>query len=497
MSAAPAPAATGVEAGAAAPHADPDRARLDEEARAGLAVMAAGDRAVVGLSGGPDSVALAHLVARVRPDLDVAAAHVLHGLRQPAADEGDARIAAAHAEALGWPLERRSVQVAESGDGVEAAARRVRAEALSAVAHAIGASWVMLAHTADDLAETVVMNLARGTGLSGLGGMPPVHEHGDGVAVVRPLLASRRASMRGLVAAEDLPTAHDPSNDEPRRRRTRARDEALPALARLHGGDADPVGPVARMARLARADAEALDQWAEQRHRETVASWGPARVIRLGELAALPEAVASRVVRLVLAEVGDPARLDAAAVAAATELGPGEAVHVPGGAWVTAGGGWLAAVPAAACSLQPRELRLPGAVEPGAVELPELGFSLVATAEGRRGADAPLSLPGPGASGPWRVTLPLSWCVTRRLRVRPPHPGDRLRLPRGVRKLAELLADRGVPRAIRALVPVVTSDDDEPLWVPGVAVRTGAGPAAYALSLSLERTGVRRPSSSG
>ncbi|HWB72182.1 MAG TPA: tRNA lysidine(34) synthetase TilS, partial [Egibacteraceae bacterium] len=138
------------------------------------AAVPEGAGVVIAVSGGPDSTALAHLVVEARPDLRACVAHVRHGLRD---DASDARVAAAHAAALGLAFHESRVDVQVAGEGPEAAARRARYAALSGVARAVDGRWILLGHTADDQAETVLLNLARGTGIRGLAGMAPVRTH--------------------------------------------------------------------------------------------------------------------------------------------------------------------------------------------------------------------------------------------------------------------------------------------------------------------------------
>lgn len=420
-------------------------------------------RVVVGVSGGPDSTALAVLCVEARADLNVHVAHVRHGLRD---DAPDAAVAAEHAAALGLAFHERHADVVDAGEGLAAAARRARYALLAAVAGEVGARAVLVGHTADDQAETVLLNIARGAGLSGLAGMEAVTRHGDAppVDVVRPLLWLRRSDVHAFVADAGLRTASDPSNQDQARRRVRAREEVLPALAGLSGGSGDPVGALTRLADLARDDVRALDTLADERARHTVVAWGPGRAVRLADLSALPRALETRVVRHMLGDVrGRLAGLDAAAVGQVLALEAGQACHVAGAVWVTRGGGWLAAVPDDHCDLPARAVHVPGRTP-----VPELGLALHAELVQRRGRD--VSHPPEGltpAAGPPGTEGP-AWGVLagpEQLVVRSRRSGDRLH----GEAVADLLAEAGVPRALRGLVPVVASVDGEPRWIPGVA----------------------------
>ena len=168
---------------------------LAEVARVCDAHVPHGARCLVAVSGGPDSTALAHLLAEARVDLDLTVTHVRHGLRDDAAD---AATAADHAAALGVPYVERRVDVDPRERGPEAAARAARYLALARTAESLRADVVAVAHTADDQAETVLLNLARGSGLTGLAGMRParpLHATGDATLVRHLLAAGADASL--------------------------------------------------------------------------------------------------------------------------------------------------------------------------------------------------------------------------------------------------------------------------------------------------------------
>ncbi len=190
-------------------------------------------------SGGPDSTAL--LVLARAAGCDVVAIHVDHGLRPTSATE--ARQAAALAAAIGVPFRARRVTIAP-GPNLEARARAARRAALPDDA-ATG-------HTADDQAETVLINLLRGAGINGLAGMRAGPRH--------PLLALRRHETRALCESLGLTPVADPSNHDRRFVRNRVRDEVLPLLADVAGRDVVPL--LARGAAVLAGDAHLLDELA-------------------------------------------------------------------------------------------------------------------------------------------------------------------------------------------------------------------------------------------
>jgi tRNA(Ile)-lysidine synthase len=168
-----------------------------------------GRAVVAGVSGGTDSSAL--LVLAVAAGCGVTAVHVDHGLRAGSAEEGDVVRDLARRLGVGFRAERVAVA---RGPNLEARARSARLAALGPDA--------MTGHTADDQAETVLLHLLRGAGLTGLSAMRP--------GPTKPILALRRSETAALCASLGVPVVHDPSNDDPAFRRNRVRAEVLPLL---------------------------------------------------------------------------------------------------------------------------------------------------------------------------------------------------------------------------------------------------------------------------
>jgi tRNA(Ile)-lysidine synthase len=258
--------------------------------RRGLADLSAGGTVLVACSGGADSLALAAATAFEAPrsGLRAGAATVDHGLQPGSADR--ALAVAATLRRLGFaPVEILSVTVGRVG-GPEAAARDARYAALADCADRVAAAAVLLGHSLDDQAETVLLGLARGSGARSLAGMAPVS--GPGGRWRRPLLGLDRATLRTACAAEGLDPWEDPHNSDPAYARARTRAEALPALERSLGPGV--AAALARTARLLRDDADALDAWAARALTACADVDGRLAVAALGEL---PPAVRHRVLR--------------------------------------------------------------------------------------------------------------------------------------------------------------------------------------------------------
>ena len=212
-------------------------------------------RWLVGVSGGADSVALLHLL--VHGGLrQLVVCHLDHRLRGRASTE-DARFVQRLAGSLGLPLELARVEVArlarERGESIETAARRARHEWFAACAKKHRCPRVVLAHHADDQAETVLWNLLRGShGLKGMHPLQPITTaSGTALEMHRPLLHLRRADLRAWLQARKLRWREDASNGEAGCVRNRLRLEALPLLSAIAGRDAS-----AMLARAATGAAE-------------------------------------------------------------------------------------------------------------------------------------------------------------------------------------------------------------------------------------------------
>jgi tRNA(Ile)-lysidine synthase len=275
---------------------------------------------VVGCSAGADSSAL--LALAVDDALAPIAVHVDHGLRPGSEDE--AGVVADLAARLGAGFDARRVTVA-GGANLEARARTARYDALEAARVAHGATAVLVAHTADDQAETVLLNFLRGSGSAGLAGMPARRGR-----VVRPLLGARRADVRAECVRRRLVPWEDPSNDDLSFRRNWIRHEVLPLLEQGAGRDLTPL--LTRQADVLRAESDFLDALAR-------AAWPGEGEARGSDLVALPDQLARRAVRCWLGP--PPPALDEVEAVLAVARGERRAVDLAGGRRVQRSAGVL------------------------------------------------------------------------------------------------------------------------------------------------------------
>jgi tRNA(Ile)-lysidine synthase len=265
------------------------------------------DLVLVACSGGADSLALAAALAFEAPKLGLRAGGVTvdHGLQPGSADQAQRVTKVLAAMGLD-PVESISVTVGRPGarggrgdpgyPGPEAAARAARYRALEQAASSCGAAAILLGHTTDDQAETVLLGLARGSGARSLAGMPERNGR-----CLRPLLEVSRATTRAACAALGLEPWDDPQNADPSFARARVRHRLLPALEEELGPGVTEA--LARSARQLRADAEFLDSLAKAEAQRLAP---PGAGLPLDALTALPQAIRSRVLRDAATAAGCP-----------------------------------------------------------------------------------------------------------------------------------------------------------------------------------------------
>jgi len=404
------------------------------------ALLVTGDKVLVGVSGGPDSMALLaalwELAPRLRLTLEVAT--VDHGLRPVA---GELALVRERAEALGLPWHRLSVDVRGAGisRGLQEAARRARLGALAKLAQAQGCRRVALAHQADDQEETVLFRILRGTGLRGLAGIPYLRD-----PFIRPLLDVSRAQILAYLHRRSLAFARDPSNEDLRFARTRLRQLVMPVLRRENPRIGEALRRLA--AEAARPAQEAV----------------PALAAAQAAGVHLSARLQSSLVRA--ARAGGTRTLDAAGghrltvrygALTVTKQKPRESA--PRGEPVEDGH-------AAEGTTPPSEVTI-GA--PGYFPFDETTAVVVRLPAGKE---------KPAADGRWAWfdSEAVAWPLALRAR----RPGDRMRPRggRGSRKLSDLLIDAKIPRDRRDQHPVVVSADGQLLYVAGLRPAQAGAP---------------------
>lgn len=389
------------------------------------------------VSGGPDSVALLRVVQELGGSPVVL--HVDHGLRGEGSLE-DAAFVAELCERLGVRCEVRRLSLREGGN-LQELAREERYRLAEEVAGALGLRTIAAGHTADDVAETVVMNLARGAGLRGLSGIPPARGR-----VVRPLIETTREEVLGYLASLGQTYRTDPTNLTGKYARNRVRLEVLPLLEELYPGAARNL---ARTAALAREDLETLEELAG----EVLEVKGEEVVLERRSLAGLRPAIRRHAVRRAYSSLlPDAPPLESGRVVAVLGL----LDRAEGTRTLDLPGGVVAAA-------RPEELAFYESVEPtGETEELRVGETVFAgwkvsarevaaydPADAARAEVAYLD----AARGPYGVRLAREGDIIRPLGLG------------GTRKVLRAMMDRKVPRDLRRRTPVVVDAEGEVAWI--------------------------------
>jgi tRNA(Ile)-lysidine synthase len=284
------------------------------------ALMNAGDRVGVAVSGGPDSVALLRMLLELRADLGIVVAAVVHFNHQLRGKESEAdeRFVRALAEKHGLEFLRAEGDTAAaaetSGEGVEAAARKQRYEFFADVLRAGNMDCIATGHTLDDQAETVLMRVLRGAGTRGLAAIRPmvriVEVKSGEQRIVRPVLGVRRADVVEYLRGVKQDFREDASNRDPRFLRNRIRHELLPLLER--GYNPQIAEALAQMAEIARAEEQHSERELSEAWRE-VARWkaetatpgkGRGVILAARALARLPLALQRRILQQASEKLG-------------------------------------------------------------------------------------------------------------------------------------------------------------------------------------------------
>lgn len=443
---------------------------------------------VVGVSGGPDSLCLLLSLVALRTKLGLAlhAAHLDHGLRgQEARDD--------HAAVVALCLEHNVPLISVVADvgthrrahklSLEEAAREVRYAFFARAVKAVKATGVVLGHTADDQAETILMHILRGSGLSGLRGMHAVsiwkpRGTREELCLLRPLLGTTRSETVAYCAAVGVRPRTDSSNASTKHFRNRIRLELLPELQK-YNPQID-----AALRRLGLVAGE-VEDWIT---RETERTWRGAMRKNPGHIAlarkrlgAQPLAIQKALVRKALATLQDELQgIEAEHLEAVLRLnqGPtGKVLHLPGGVRVRAGYEQLEFTRAKTVTAPPiLETALP---VPGATHIP--GWTITARRVKR------------AVHKPQQGVAYLDPAVAKvGLFVRSRRPGDRFQ-PSGMKqtkKLQDFLVDAKVPRADRDSLPLVTNGK-EILWVVGQRLSERARTQGEAVAVRFSRHATR------
>ncbi len=409
-----------------------DRFGLLDTLRASYVQIGSPALVLLALSGGADSTALLHALAALREELgfDLRCLHVNHGLR--AASNEEETFALNMAEQLKVPILLERVAV-PSHASLEAAAREARYAAIQRALAATGAQAVALAHHADDQAETLLLNLLRGSGLKGLAGMATWR-----APYWRPLLNTPRASLLSFLRDNKLAWVEDESNQDPAFTRNALRLSVMPALEGLRPGAALRM---AQTAGLLRDELVALEDWQACWLKRYSKFSLPFHYVMLQPLRALPVAGQRHALRAAAARLS--LALDFAQTESLRQMldeQPGTRLNLPEGAY--------------AFRTHNRLHILPDAVHLSLVSWP-----------------MPQACPYAGDLGDGRHSQAVASRVLPGAVMRAAHPQDRIQPlgMAGTQPVLKLLSARGVDRPFRPHWPVLARGHTV-LWVPGLGI---------------------------
>ena len=425
-----------------------------------------GQHILVAISGGPDSVALLSILHHLRSSwkLTLAAVHCNYGLRGAESD-GDQEFVEAFCQRLGVPLHVRRVEFHSSRRkaSLQAKARDLRYRLMQEIAEGCGANRIAVGHTADDQAETILLWMLRGAGLTGLSGMPAFRYNN----VIRPLYDTKRQEVLAYLRTAGLSFREDSSNFQTHYLRNRIRREVIPILNRLVPSGVDAL---CKLADICREDDRCLDQQVNALSspavkRGSAGGW----TIERGVLLELPHALQRRCIRNLFRQNDDQFRSPSIRmvdriIGLASRKGSGSSLDVRGGR-VVVGDRHLRFIP-----LQARERSHTGQPHARCQELLSVPGELIWSGTGQRlqvQQQARIQV-GAAPLGKDRILVDAD-LVSQPLVVRNWLPGDRFH-PSGMgghsKKLQDFFTDLKIPIAARSLIPLVVAPEGI-LWVVG------------------------------
>ncbi len=420
------------------------------------------DKVVVAVSGGPDSVCLLSVLHALAKDLELTlhVAHLDHRFRG-AESAAEARFVEGLAKDLGIDAtgEGRDVPAycAERGLSAQAGAREVRYAFLQQCAKATGARRIALGHTANDQAETLLMRLVRGAGISGLSAIPPVREN-----IIRPLIGITRHEVLAYLQGQGIDFRTDPSNRRPVYTRNRVRHEVLPVLERFNPRI---IESLATAADLLRDENDAIEAMLPGIMLKVLYAEGGAVRIRREEFSRLLPALRRRVLRKAIELAAGDDAIDHSWIRTEEALGfmaeaqSGRSMEVPGGLLLEREYDDLV--------IRAREREtvfcVPLAI-PGETVVPAARLAIETVLLD--------DLPDPGADGEnylWRAVFDYDK-IPLPLYLRNRRPGDRF-CPAGMggrsKKLQDYFVDEKVPRMRRNAAPLLATEQDV-VWIAGM-----------------------------
>lgn len=425
-----------------------------------------GDKIIVGVSGGPDSVCLLHIL-RLLSDvlgIDLYAIHINHMLREYEADK-DEEYVGMLCDKIRIPLFIKHIDVKnlakQEGLSIEEAGREARYREFNSIAQEIGANRIAVAHNRNDQAETVIMNIIRGTGLNGLKGMDYKRDR-----IIRPLLDIGRDEIEKYCVRYELNPRTDSSNLESMYTRNKIRLELFPVIERLFKSDI--IGSICRMSELVREDSDLIESIASKVYNECVLkNYNNRLELNIPCIIANHSAISKRVIRMAINEIkGDLKGIQHIHIKDILEMlesgKTGKEIHIPGGLQVKVSYDVLQL--SLKDNSQIREdFNVPVNI-PGVTEVAAHGFVVEASLEEKTGETGRyLSFP----QNAWEQYFDYDK-LHMGINIRSRKNGDIFKpfKSTGTKKLKEYFIDNKIPRDIRDDIPLV-SKGNEIVWIIG------------------------------
>lgn len=423
-----------------------------------------GQKLLVGVSGGPDSIALLHALNEVSGDIKFSlhAAHLNHSFRGEESD-ADAEYVRDFTALLDINLTSEKINIPAECKTLhmspEQAAREIRYSFFERVAAQIGADRIVVAHTADDQVETCLLNLLRGTGIDGLAGIPPVRGN-----IIRPLINIRRREVEEYILKHDLQPRTDSTNLEPIYKRNKIRLELLPYLKHHYNSSIDDV--ILRLAELAGDDSAYLNSETDRILTE-IQSEHETDVITISVSAFMKYSVSIKrriirqALRTIMDGIPDIGYIHVESIIDLVSAGGNFSVDLPDNINVARTYDNLAF---SRCTQDNQNTMYSHVVLiPGDTEIPEIGL-MIRTAL----YDQPIDYMRNERSNDIVVDHD---SIKGNLYVRNWKPGDRLH-PLGLcgsKKVQDIFSDMKIPRPLRNRIPVV-ADSEKIIWIAGVSM---------------------------
>ncbi len=424
-----------------------------------------GDKVIVAVSGGPDSFALLHILHELSRELklELIVAHLNHSLRK----EAEVEEAEVGKIALSWSLvfESKTVDIKrlkkQKGISEEEAGRLARYEFLFDTANKYGASKIASGHHLDDQAETVLLNVLRGTGVDGLAGILPKSRR-KGFTLIRPLLCLRRREIEQYCRENDLQPFTDSSNLETDYTRNKLRLELIPELEKRFNPRLRET--LFGLAELAAADRHYLQRLTREKYLEIARPRRDSIAFRRNDLINLPPALKNRILHLTLKMYLSPGQIGRHHIHQLRGLiekgSTGDELILPGGVWACLdynnltvyNPGYSGDLNITEITLEvPGQAGLPGGrkIKAGVVDIDHLS---------RR-------------PGKYRACLDYDLIPTKFLKICSRWPGARFypQGSKGSKKIKDFFIDQKVPRQNRENVPLIVAGDDI-IWVAGIRI---------------------------